>query len=81
VLLVVNTPGGLDKIMSNSVKLGADVSLAIGPVGAGAQAATTTNVGADITAEGRLHRRRRGRTRGPARPQCERHLLRADVVR
>jgi lipid-binding SYLF domain-containing protein len=34
--------------MSNSVKLGADLSVAVGPVGAGAQAATTTNIGADI---------------------------------
>jgi lipid-binding SYLF domain-containing protein len=48
VVLIVNTQGGLDKIMSNSVKLGADLSVAAGPVGTGAQAAPTTNVGADL---------------------------------
>lgn len=47
-LLIINTQGGLNKIMNNSVKLGADLSLAAGPFGIGGQAATTTNAGADI---------------------------------
>ncbi|HYB08829.1 MAG TPA: lipid-binding SYLF domain-containing protein [Alphaproteobacteria bacterium] len=49
-VLVIMTEKGLDAIINNQVKLGADASVAIGPVGIGAQGATTTAVGADIVA-------------------------------
>ncbi len=48
VVLVVMTDGGLDKLMSDKLTLGADVSVAAGPVGGGVEAATTLNVDADI---------------------------------
>ncbi len=48
VVLVVMTDGGLDKLMSDKLTLGADVSVAVGPVGGGLEAATTLNVEADI---------------------------------
>ncbi|MDI9348796.1 MAG: lipid-binding SYLF domain-containing protein [Candidatus Symbiobacter sp.] len=48
VLMLIMTDGGLDQIMSRSVKLGGEVSLAAGPVGAENGAATTANFGADI---------------------------------
>lgn len=50
VMLMIMTDGGLDKVMHASVKLGGDVSVAVGPVGAGAQGATTLNAGADLIA-------------------------------
>lgn len=40
VIMVVMTPKGLNSLLSSSFKLGADVSVAAGPVGAGAKAAT-----------------------------------------
>ena len=39
-LLLVMTEKGMDSMLSNSFKLGADASVAAGPVGAGAKAAT-----------------------------------------
>ncbi len=48
VLMAIMTDGGLAKIMSNNVKLGADLAIAAGPIGGGVEAATTTNGGADI---------------------------------
>jgi lipid-binding SYLF domain-containing protein len=48
VIMVVMTPKGLNSLLSSSFKLGADVSVAAGPVGAGAKAAT-----ADILAYAR----------------------------
>jgi lipid-binding SYLF domain-containing protein len=49
-VFVINSQGGLSAIMNNRMKLGADAGIAIAHVGAGAEAATTTNVGADIYA-------------------------------
>lgn len=50
VMFIILTDGGLEKIMNNSVKVGADLSLAIGPVGAGLEGSTTANLRADIVA-------------------------------
>jgi lipid-binding SYLF domain-containing protein len=47
VILLAMTDRGVNALMSSSVKLGADVGLAVGPVGAGASAATA-NLSADI---------------------------------
>lgn len=41
VVLLVMTQRGMEHLLSTSVKLGADISLAAGPVGAGAKAQTT----------------------------------------
>ncbi len=49
-LLIILTDGGLAKIMDNQVKLGADITFALGPVGAGLGGATTPNLGADMVA-------------------------------
>jgi lipid-binding SYLF domain-containing protein len=49
-MLIVLTDGGLAKIMDNQVKLGADLTFALGPVGAGLGGATTPNFGADLVA-------------------------------
>jgi SH3 domain-containing YSC84-like protein 1 len=47
VILLAMTDRGANALMGNSFKLGADVGIAAGPVGAGAQAATA-NLSADI---------------------------------
>jgi SH3 domain-containing YSC84-like protein 1 len=47
VILLAMTDRGVNSLMSNSLKLGADVGLAVGPVGAGVSAATA-NLSADI---------------------------------
>jgi lipid-binding SYLF domain-containing protein len=49
-LLIILTDGGLNKIMDNQVKIGADLTFALGPVGAGLGGATTPNFGADMVA-------------------------------
>jgi lipid-binding SYLF domain-containing protein len=49
-VLVIMTERALNAILNNQVKLGADVSVAVGPVGRGLEGATTTNVGGDIVA-------------------------------
>jgi lipid-binding SYLF domain-containing protein len=49
-LLFVLTDGGLDKLMDNQAKIGADLTFALGPVGAGVGSATTPNFGADLIA-------------------------------
>lgn len=49
-VLVIMTERALNAIINNQVKLGADVSVAVGPVGRGLEGATTTNVGGDIVA-------------------------------
>ncbi len=49
-MYVIMSEGGLEAIMSNRMKLGADAGIALVAVGAGASASTTTNVGADIYA-------------------------------
>ncbi|MGB1548009.1 MAG: lipid-binding SYLF domain-containing protein [Alphaproteobacteria bacterium] len=48
VLYVILTDDGLKSVLSTQVKLGADASVAVGPVGAGIEGATTTSFGADI---------------------------------
>jgi lipid-binding SYLF domain-containing protein len=48
VMFVIMTDRGLDAVISNQVKLGADASIAIGPKGAGVEGATTTALTADI---------------------------------
>ena len=49
-VLVILTDGGLNKIMDNQVKIGADLTFSLGPVGAGLGGATTPNFGADMVA-------------------------------
>jgi lipid-binding SYLF domain-containing protein len=49
-MLIIRTDGGLAKIMDNQVKIGGDVTFALGPVGAGLGGATTPNFGADLLA-------------------------------
>ena len=44
------TDGGIEKLMSGKLTLGADASIAAGPVGAGIEAGTTLNIDADIYA-------------------------------
>lgn len=48
VALLIMTDRGLNAILNQKVKVGADVNAAIGPYGVGAKAATTVNLGADI---------------------------------
>lgn len=50
VMFIIMTEGGLRKILNNSMKLGADASVAVGPIGAGVEASTTTNLDRDIYA-------------------------------
>ena len=47
-VLVIMTEKGLNSIISTQVKLGGDLSVAIGPVGRGIGGATTTSAGADV---------------------------------
>jgi len=49
-LYIIMSDGGLNAIMNNRMKLGADAGIAVVVVGAGASASTTTNAGADIYA-------------------------------
>ena len=48
VMLLIMTDRGLNAVLNQKVKIGADVNAAIGPYGVGAKAATTANLGADI---------------------------------
>ncbi|MCE2509422.1 MAG: lipid-binding SYLF domain-containing protein [Alphaproteobacteria bacterium] len=48
VLYVILTDDGLESVLKTQVTLGADASVAVGPVGAGIEGATTTSFGADI---------------------------------
>ena len=52
VILVALTDRGLTSLLSTSAKLGADVGIAVGPVGAGAEAATA-NLSADLVSYSR----------------------------
>jgi lipid-binding SYLF domain-containing protein len=47
VVLIIMTDRGVSSLLKNSVKLGADLGVAVGPVGAGASA-ETANLSADI---------------------------------
>jgi len=48
VVLVIMNDGALNKLLTDQVSLGGDVSVAAGTIGGGLQAATTTNAGSDI---------------------------------
>jgi lipid-binding SYLF domain-containing protein len=48
VALLVMTRRGLESLYSTSIKLGADVSVAVGPIGAGAQGATAPSLNVDF---------------------------------
>lgn len=48
VMLLLMSDKAVEAILRNEFKLGADATVAAGPVGAGIEAATTTNLGADI---------------------------------
>ena len=48
VMFLIMTGGGLEALMSDKFTLGLDASVAAGPVGAGIEAGTTSNVEADI---------------------------------
>ena len=50
VIFVIVTTAGLNAVLNNNVKLGVDVSIAVGPVGQGLEGATTTSLGGDIAA-------------------------------
>ncbi|SME92428.1 Lipid-binding SYLF domain-containing protein [Tistlia consotensis] len=50
VVLTIMNDGALDAILRNNFKLGADASIAVGPVGKGVEAGTTTNLKEDIYA-------------------------------
>jgi SH3 domain-containing YSC84-like protein 1 len=53
VLLAIMNDSAVNKIVDgNSINLGGDLSVAVGPFGGGAQGATTTNLGADVVAFG-----------------------------
>jgi len=47
-ILMLRTDGALNAVLDTQIKLGADVSVAAGPVGLGVDGAITTNAGADI---------------------------------
>lgn len=48
VMLLIMTSKGINAVLNNEVKLGGDISVAVGPIGIGAEASTTTNLRADI---------------------------------
>jgi SH3 domain-containing YSC84-like protein 1 len=50
VVFIINSQRGLDALLKNQMKLGADASLTLGPIGAGVEASTTGNPAADIIA-------------------------------
>ena len=47
-MLVFMTTQGLEAVMKNRVTLGGEISAAVGPIGEGYEASTTTNLNADI---------------------------------
>jgi len=48
IVLVLRTPKAVEAVVNNQGKLGGDIQMTMGQVGAGISGATTTNVGADI---------------------------------
>ncbi len=48
IMLLIMSKKGMEAVVKNKFTLGGDASVAVGPLGAGAKAATTTNIGADI---------------------------------
>lgn len=53
IIFIILTDKGMQAVLDDEFKLGANVGISIGAVGAGAEAATTTNVGNDIVAYSR----------------------------
>jgi len=47
-MLLIHTDGAVESVLEDQMKLGADASVAAGPIGAGIDGATTSNVGPDI---------------------------------
>lgn len=47
-MLVIRTDGGVEAVLEDQMKLGADASAAAGPKGAGIDGAITSNIGPDI---------------------------------
>lgn len=50
IVMVIRSEKALQSVIKHQAKLGADAGITIGIIGLGAEAATTTNVGADIIA-------------------------------
>ncbi|MEL0105415.1 MAG: lipid-binding SYLF domain-containing protein [Rhodospirillaceae bacterium] len=50
IIMVLRSQNAVNAVLKHQAKLGADAGVTIGIIGAGAEAATTTNVGADIIA-------------------------------
>jgi lipid-binding SYLF domain-containing protein len=50
IVYIILTEKGLSAVLNDEFKLGANVGMSIGTIGAGAEAATTTHVGQDIVA-------------------------------
>ena len=48
VVLLVMSQKGVDSLMSTTIKLGADASIAAGPIGAGVEGSTAPNLSADL---------------------------------
>jgi lipid-binding SYLF domain-containing protein len=48
VVFTIMTENGLKAVLSNQMKLGVDASIAVGPIGKGVEASTTTNFSSDI---------------------------------
>lgn len=50
VILVIRNKGAVEAILKHQGKFGADLGIAIGPIGTGLEGATTTNLAADVYA-------------------------------
>lgn len=50
VVLTIMNDGALDAVLRNNFKLGADASIAVGPIGKGVEASTTSNFEEDVYA-------------------------------
>lgn len=50
VVLILRSPGALEALIDHQGKLGADMEITTGPIGAGIEGSITTNLGADIVA-------------------------------
>ncbi|MFD2205097.1 lipid-binding SYLF domain-containing protein [Kiloniella antarctica] len=50
VVFTLMNQGAVDAMLDSEIKFGADISIAVGPFGAGAEASTTTNLDADVYA-------------------------------
>ncbi len=50
VVFTVMNEGAIEALLGSEIKLGADLSVTVGPIGKGLEASTTTNLGADVFA-------------------------------